>query len=872
MTVAEAREARKEADDLYRAGSFAAAIPLYQSALTFFTQEGYPEDWAGTQNNLGIAYGALPAGDRAQNLANAIACYQAALRVYTETDFPADWAMTQNNLGTAYGDLPTGDRAQNLASAIACYQAALRVSTERDFPADWAMTQNNLGTAYGKLPTGDRAGNLASAIACYQAALRVRTETDFPADWAMTQNNLGAAYGGLPTGDRAGNLASAIACYQAALRVYTEKKLPADWAMTQNNLGIAYRNLPSGDRAGNLASAIACYQAALRVYTETDFPAEWAMTQNNLGTAYGDLPTGDRAENLASAIACFHATLRVCTEKDFPAQWATTQNNLGTAYGDLPTGDRAENLANAIACFQAALRVYTEKDFPADWAMTQNNLAGLLALGPRDLFPPATPDPWDLAEQVACTQHSRSVDPRHIASSLDLVRHIALAPRSGRRRKGRALLGSVAAAYGEAGLDYLREYAQGILSQFAPPPRVPTEREKIWNAYNTAPRLSDLTACFQAAESGRKRTADLLASKRTLATGPGGVLWILQQWNSFTPLLTAVGSDARGGGYFLEWRGRGIVIDPGIDFRRNFLEAGRVILDIDAIILTHNHLDHVGDVIPLLTLIHEYNDLHPDDPHAVSMVLSPSTFSMFSDMAAHSKWISAFLPLRIGEKASLPDIQASVDAFPAVHSELGGRNAAVGLRLLLHRADNAADCLLVMPGDGGWTESLHEHCIGADLLVLHLGGLYPADVGPEHFEKNHLGTKGVFALLWQLAERGRLPRLTLISELGEELSGRESFIVDECCSGLPLEYRRTLVESALNRGITLPDLQVICEEGLGLPGAARCLMPGDLREWEEQPGEHKHAYRCDDHTKLSMRAAAPPPPPPAEPRRPRSTR
>ena len=915
MTEAEAREARENANQLRRAGNFAAAIPLYESALTFFTEVTHPQDWAGIQNDLGIAYSDLPTGDRARNLANAIACYQAALRVYTEQDSPADWAMTQNNLATAYASLPTGDRAQDLARAIECCQVALRVYTEKDFPTQWAITQNNLGVAYAKLPTADRAQNLARAVACFQAALRVRTEKDFPTDWAMTQNNLGNAYLDLPTGDRAQNLANAIACFQAALRVYTEKDFPGHWAMAQNNLGIAYRNLPTGDRAQNLANAIACfqaalrvyteegfpadwagtqnnlgnaysnlstgeraqnlasaiecYQAALRVYTEKDFPGHWAMTQNNLGTAYGYLLTGARAQNLANAIACYQAALRVRTEKDFPTDWAMTQNNLGAAYFDLPTGDRAENLSRAIECFQAALRVRTEKGFPSDWAMTQYNLARLLTTSPREALPAGLPDPWDLAAAVALTENPASVHPDSIAGSLRLVRDQALRRR--RKTKGRALLRTAAAAWRAQGLTYLAEYAEGLAAELTPPPKKPSEVEDIWKAYSAEGRVSELTSHLASVQDAKKRLAALLSSHRTIQDTAAGVFWILQQWNSFTPLLATGGDAERGGGYFLEWRGKGIVVDPGIDFLRNFREAGKAILDVDAIILTHNHLDHVGDVIPLLTLLHEYNELHPSEPHAISMALSPSTFSMFSDMAAHSKWISAFLPLRIEEKASLPDIQVSVEAFPAVHSELGGRNAAVGLRLLLHRADNAADCLLVMPGDGGWTESLHQHCIGADLLVLHLGGLYPADVGPEHFEKNHLGTKGVFALLWQLAERDQLPRLTLISELGEELSGRESFIVHECCSGLPLEYRRTLVESALDRGIALPDLKVICEEGLGLPGAARCLKPGDLREWEEQPGEHRHAYRCDDHTKLSMRAAAPPPPPPAKPRRPRPT-
>ena len=89
-------------------------------------------------------------GSVGENLARAIECYEAALSVYTKKDFPTAWTTTQNNLGIAYGNLPTGNRSENLARAIAYYGAALTVRTQEDFPTDWAMTQNNLGIAYCK--------------------------------------------------------------------------------------------------------------------------------------------------------------------------------------------------------------------------------------------------------------------------------------------------------------------------------------------------------------------------------------------------------------------------------------------------------------------------------------------------------------------------------------------------------------------------------------------------------------------------------------------------------------------------------------------------------------------------------------------------
>jgi hypothetical protein len=43
-------------------------------------------------------------GDKAENIEMAIASYTAALTVYTRDAFPEQWAETQNNLATAYSD------------------------------------------------------------------------------------------------------------------------------------------------------------------------------------------------------------------------------------------------------------------------------------------------------------------------------------------------------------------------------------------------------------------------------------------------------------------------------------------------------------------------------------------------------------------------------------------------------------------------------------------------------------------------------------------------------------------------------------------------------------------------------------------------
>ena len=279
---------------------------------------------------FGVRISEFPLGNRALNLELSIAAYEAALQVRTRDTFPQDWAGTQNNLGNAYLYRIRGDRADNLERAIAAYEAALQVYTRDAFPQQWAGTQNNLGEALRQRIRGDRADNLERAIAAYEAALQVSTRDAFPQQWAQIHNNLGEALRQSIRGDRADNLERAIAAYEAALQVYTRDAFPQDWAMTQNNLGEALRQRIRGERANNLERAIAASEAALQVYTRDAFPDDWAWTQGNLISALLERSqlTGN-ADDLDTAIAALAEAGTVAIPGTDSYVWI--QRTLGTA-------------------------------------------------------------------------------------------------------------------------------------------------------------------------------------------------------------------------------------------------------------------------------------------------------------------------------------------------------------------------------------------------------------------------------------------------------------------------------------------------------------------------------------------------------------
>jgi tetratricopeptide (TPR) repeat protein len=263
-------------------------------------EQAEPEQAQHIAENLGNFSNLIrefPIGNRATNVEIAITGYEVIARVFTRQGFPQDWAALQNNLGNAYLDRIWEERAENLEAAIRCYSAALEVFTRQAFPEQWAITKNNLGNAYGNRIWGERAENLEAAIDCFLAALEIFTHQIFPLHWADTQNNLGNAYLDRIWGERAENLEAAIRCYLAALEVFTRQVFPERWAMTQNNLGNAYGNRIWGERAENLEAAIDCFLAALEIFTREAFPQDHVQTQFNLGLAYQDAGQFSNAYN-----------------------------------------------------------------------------------------------------------------------------------------------------------------------------------------------------------------------------------------------------------------------------------------------------------------------------------------------------------------------------------------------------------------------------------------------------------------------------------------------------------------------------------------------------------------------------------------------
>ncbi|MFM6323511.1 MAG: CHAT domain-containing protein [Microcystis panniformis] len=90
----------------------------------------------------------FPLGNIAANKEVAITGYEIALTIFTFDAFPQEWAMTQYNLATAYFYRIRGEKAENLEKVIASYQNALTIRTKDAAPLDCLLTARNLANLH----------------------------------------------------------------------------------------------------------------------------------------------------------------------------------------------------------------------------------------------------------------------------------------------------------------------------------------------------------------------------------------------------------------------------------------------------------------------------------------------------------------------------------------------------------------------------------------------------------------------------------------------------------------------------------------------------------------------------------------------------
>lgn len=284
-------------------------------------------------------------------------------------------------------------------------------------------------------------------------------------------------------------------------------------------------------------------------------------------------------------------------------------------------------------------------------------------------------------------------------------------------------------------------------------------------------------------------------------------LTVLRRWQSFTPALsTGAADDSRGGGYFVYRTdgdghvAQGLVVDPGFDFVENFLAQGFSIRDIDAVIMTHAHVDHTADFLRLVTLVVEYNKNRDKEPEKKLLALmSPGCFERFERAISGSwEYFSDVIVMDTGQAIDkgrprsewsdylLQLTHFRVSARFALHNDTTSHDS-VGLVVSGIDESKKARPLVAFTGDTMWWSSIGDQYADVPTVCANLGGIVPYGKRyggqtvkiPGHLlqvtgvkevveEENHLYWPGFSMLTEKLNHQ---TRLVVVTELGEELKG-----------------------------------------------------------------------------------------------------
>lgn len=281
--------------------------------------------------------------------------------------------------------------------------------------------------------------------------------------------------------------------------------------------------------------------------------------------------------------------------------------------------------------------------------------------------------------------------------------------------------------------------------------------------------------------------------KKSPVASSSNFLLVLRRWNSFSPILERrpllpeqeaeevvwqqIKREIRGGGYFLRWRNFGVAIDPGHNFIENLYQTNHSINEIDAVVITHDHLDHTSDFEAIIGLLYQFNKR--GNPKKISVYLNPTTYRKFSHSLKRDPFIGRIKKLQPDPKKYCVIANSiRLSSIFAQHKELGGLEKAVSLRFQLSTGKRGESISVGFTSDTGWHENLRPFFRDVELLVTHVGSIKRYEIEEAKFYSSHLGVLGLFKILQEISESGGTPTV-IISEFGEELRGLRDILGEE---------------------------------------------------------------------------------------------
>lgn len=236
-------------------------------------------------------------------------------------------------------------------------------------------------------------------------------------------------------------------------------------------------------------------------------------------------------------------------------------------------------------------------------------------------------------------------------------------------------------------------------------------------------------------------------SERDFRMQKRSFLMILKGFSSSTPFFYPAlehrfyQSPIKGGGIFIKWHGYGIVIDPGINFMENMHLNNLGIRDINAVIVTHDHIDHNGDLQVI-------DDLAYATKQEIVYYVDPGTNCKLKNFANMKK------RYELGQKSnhtySLEEIKIQyMGTRHITDSQNPGKykeGQSFALKIFLLSGGNT-EHIIGITSDTEYFPELGEFMYGCDFVIANMSEPKKNDYKKSITKKKHLGYNGCFRLI-----------------------------------------------------------------------------------------------------------------------------
>lgn len=333
--------------------------------------------------------------------------------------------------------------------------------------------------------------------------------------------------------------------------------------------------------------------------------------------------------------------------------------------------------------------------------------------------------------------------------------------------------------------------------------------------------------------SSKKQMPDGSLADSTANSKVDGV-YTLRGWSSAVGLMEGKSGLWRGGGYFIKWRGYGLVIDPGFHFLENFHDVGFFAPQIHVILVSHNHPDHCADLAKIDDLLYELaRRAGKEELNRYRLLWDKDTAAEFKPRkwrsTAHRHAPSIMCPNDNPQWDGRSDSRPfNVECFSVRHSPLDLEDKknkvrhALGFRVSLFHEDPAkAPFVIGYTGDTRYfphpehdqnqEDRLEHHLSGCDLLIAHVSQPdEEEDRHRDHLKNDHLGFHGLVQLARNIIGGSRICTQPPLMLIGEFWGGLADLRVDILNAFRHQVAEMHALATSTSLCVSLPDLTVPC--------------------------------------------------------------